>query len=87
MPFRKEIKYIMKTLKRFFLLLLAIELILVGFYCAFQPQCEPCLPNEFCLPCQSKTQITIQTLALIPIYIGALIFLYRKPLIKYLKLK
>lgn len=77
----------MKTLKRFFLLLLVIELILVGFYCAFQSLCEPSLKSEFLNFCRNYEQRTIETLALIPIYIGALVLLYSKPLIKYLKLE
>jgi len=64
----------MKTLKRFFLLLLVIELILVGFYCAFQSLCEPSLSNdEFFTTCRNEAQNTIEILAIIPLYIGTLI--------------
>lgn len=77
----------MKTLIRFFCILLAIELILVGFYCGFQSLCDSSIQSKFLNFCRNNEQRTIETLAIIPIYVGILVLLYSKPLIKYLKLK
>lgn len=77
----------MKTLKRFFLFLLAIELILIGFYCVFQTQCKPSPSDDFFQFCRNSPQRTIEVLALIPMYIGILVLIYSKPLIKHLKLR
>lgn len=49
---------------KFWLGILYLETLLYYCYKIMQPQCEPCLPNEYCPPCVTQEQIIIKFVGL-----------------------
>ncbi|NUY81033.1 hypothetical protein HUK80_09015 [Flavobacterium sp. MAH-1] len=49
---------------KFWLGILHLETLLYYCYKIMQPNCEPCLPNEYCPPCVTQEQTIIKFLGL-----------------------
>ena len=46
-------------MKKYWIVLIALEALLFIYYKISQPNCEPCLPNQDCRPCISSEQIVV----------------------------
>ena len=74
---------ILNTLHRLraWVVVLIIEIVLIFSYIYLQPYCEPCLPEQFCPPCISDSQISIKYFGLtliIPFCLWKAINIYKK---------